>query len=582
MSNSEILLTVVADGQVAEIFVVDGHFTVVGRGLGIVEISVPPGIYRAKARVGTQQSEKLFWVEPNPPLNRMTVKLDEVKFPSAIPLEGTSTTHEYHQSALNQILTERVNLGSGAGLIILIRDPSTVYFQLDPAGLDCYAANFHDFILSDWEGINEHPLEQLGKVEAGQGYLVLNASIAPGTYALSRPTGKKMTGRQFLPLVVPAGWTLQVYISMDQVGDDGLQRQANFDEAAMVLDRDIAFDPFREDLKVLEVARSSLTRGHNCLGKSDMNRLLSGKFENPMMGILSAHLLLLDKKPDLDLVGTVITNTSNLLGSDYPDLLALSWKLRTMSSNAEGRQDQNAASAILQQLKAPPLLQLSWHYLMEAYRTAPIVSFNPALRHLASRLISSSVWLRWTNYPKPLAEVGDSLTGICKPYSNRPRLDMLKVFDITKYTLDKMKDRLNDLGVLLTPMPPHDESRPELLKEAKVGDSLTFGQEHLEDMFRLLVREIDWVAVIRLLKKQNLSAESPNVLSVLQTQLLLFLKAAREQFIEEQEISEESVVRWLSTFDIPVESLLKNVQFLGTFADQLLTALGHGRSIAPR
>src|SRR5690242_15174292 len=54
-----------------------------------------------------------------------------------------------------------------------------------------------------------------------------------------------------------------------------------------------------------------------------MDELLMGKFENPMKGLVAAHLLLLDAQPRLDLVAHVVGNTGGLVGADHPDVLAL-------------------------------------------------------------------------------------------------------------------------------------------------------------------------------------------------------------------------------------------------------------------
>lgn len=103
-----------------------------------------------------------------------------------------------------------------------------------------------------------------------------------------------------------------------------------------------------------------------------------------------------------------------------------------------------------------------------------------------------------------------------------------------------------------------------------------------------MVTKVDWGRVVRILKEQDLSGESYNILSALQIQLLLLLKAAREQFLlkgagkkydENQIISQESVAGWLSTFDVPAETVLDNVTYLGRFAQNFLAALGQGAEV---
>ena len=578
MSNSDILLTVSAADESSEVLVIDDHFHVLGRGIHSIDLYVPPGIYRAKARVGNKQMEKLFSVESSEPGNHKFVQLDGIDFPTPIPLDRTTTTHEYHQQALYEMTGGQfpaANLGAGAALVIFLRDTSNVCFNLDAASLESYAQNFRGFVLSDWDGLNGHALEDLGRFDAGRGYFILNASVNPGAYALSRPSDD--TERIYLPLIVPAGWALQVFVAMEQTGDNTLLRRANFDNAAMALDRpNTVFSPLRPDLRVLEVARHALARGHNFIGERAMEELLAGKFENPMMGIFSAHLLLLDKKPNLSFVETVIANTAMLIGAEYPDLLALSWKLNYLKYGRT-KEDRAAfdASSLLERLKHPPLLQLSWHYLMEAYRSAPgEATFDAELRKLSNRLISSSVWLCWISYPAPVPESLSDDTELDTSQETE-QIDASAIRDVAQYALRKAKAWLAPATMpsdtfssgrtksLLEDVITHAKAEGNRKGESVVGDTLT------GELFQLLVKNVDWGALVKFLKVRNVERESPNMLSPLQRRLILSLKSAQEQLEDDGKISEESLARWLTASDIPGQALVDNLNFLGRFAKSI-------------
>lgn len=63
MSPSEkVALEVIAADAATELFVVDGDFNLVARGIGRQTFDLAPGIYKIKARAGIQQEEKLVMV----------------------------------------------------------------------------------------------------------------------------------------------------------------------------------------------------------------------------------------------------------------------------------------------------------------------------------------------------------------------------------------------------------------------------------------------------------------------------------------------------------------------------------------
>ena len=60
MSGSDVILNVSAADQAAEVFVIDGRFRVLAHGIGQVELSVPPGIYRGPDAAGRTRNHCLF------------------------------------------------------------------------------------------------------------------------------------------------------------------------------------------------------------------------------------------------------------------------------------------------------------------------------------------------------------------------------------------------------------------------------------------------------------------------------------------------------------------------------------------
>jgi len=54
-----------------------------------------------------------------------------------------------------------------------------------------------------------------------------------------------------------------------------------------------------------------------------VDRLLNGKFENPILGLLGSHLLLGAPEIDPHRARTVVDNTAHLLGEEFPDIICL-------------------------------------------------------------------------------------------------------------------------------------------------------------------------------------------------------------------------------------------------------------------
>src|SRR2546423_5414674 len=118
MSPSEHVLKVAAEDEIADIAVYDGNMNVVAKGVGGLEKALPAGLYRVKIRVGSESAEKLAALDRD-----QAVEFDPVPFASAIPLNGTIKTHEYHMDAARAAsLNPRKQLGNGASIMVFARE----------------------------------------------------------------------------------------------------------------------------------------------------------------------------------------------------------------------------------------------------------------------------------------------------------------------------------------------------------------------------------------------------------------------------------------------------------------------------
>jgi hypothetical protein len=144
----------------------------------------------------------------------------------------------------------------------------------------------------------------------------------------------------------------------------------------------------------MELAKQALAHGYRGLRSSDLRAMLWGKWEDPLLGILGLHLLLMQPKPDLDLAKDVVTRLKGILNNfHHPDVEALSLGIGKM----RGEKTEIAP------FDAPPMLRKSWDILVKATSERPeLIPFDSLAYQVADRLWGSSTWLIWqTLMPEP-------------------------------------------------------------------------------------------------------------------------------------------------------------------------------------
>jgi len=168
-------------------------------------------------------------------------------------------------------------------------------------------------------------------------------------------------------------------------------KRPDLDSAAIAMQRPlVGFQPNDRFLRLTEAARQALIRGKNFLDERTINDILTGKFENPILGLLAAHLLLLDRKPKFDLIATVVRNTGEMLGHDFPDIVALGLRLKNENKLP------NDLNFWAHTVSAPPLMQQSWDILVEASKTDPEILRSGSLAsRIGSAALDGGIWLRW-------------------------------------------------------------------------------------------------------------------------------------------------------------------------------------------
>lgn len=129
-------------------------------------------------------------------------------------------------------------------------------------------------------------------------------------------------------MVVSEGWQTQVFLFRRTFGKGEESRRPDLSEASVLMGRTgSGFYPDRDDERWTELARLALAGNRKAMpSRDDLREMLVHKFEDPMLGIYAAHLLLREPEIRVDLLEIVLGNLFSMLG-EHPDVQALRLKL---------------------------------------------------------------------------------------------------------------------------------------------------------------------------------------------------------------------------------------------------------------
>jgi hypothetical protein len=369
-------LTVLAEDEVAEITVLDGDQRTVAKGLVRLEQELPAGLYKVRVRVGPTLAEKLVSLDEN-----RQVLFPPADIPSPIPLERTARRNEAHTAAAIEASQKPLdNFGTGASILIFTREPPRSESarptspQQNPAtGLSLLTESGQ--ILAD--------IEQRATVQAeGHPYAGWRGNVNPGAYRLRL---ERKDGTAIERAIYVSPYTqVQVFLQVTDylLNDGSTQRIADISGSAIVISPEQEFGPQRQRMRLAELARYALTQTRRILSDGLLGELLDEKFDDPMLGLLGAHLLLRDKPDDRQQFVIVMNNLLRLLGPDHPDVRAL-WRRR-----ADGD------TRVPLELESPPMLRRSWDVALEGGEGhSDALSEGPT--SIADKILPDAPWLIW-------------------------------------------------------------------------------------------------------------------------------------------------------------------------------------------
>lgn len=348
-------------------------------------------MYSVKVRVGSECKEK-----PVALFKDETVTFEPIVFSSPAPLEGTAKTHKFQTDHAETNSTEvHVRKGEGSQIYIFVRNwtektPSVTNKKLYPdAAIGLTLRSSKDEVLVDF-----------GSPDVGSysydwdPWSACNVQLDPGAYCLCLKTYSGKILKQ--TIIASPGWQTQVFLLQrnygfikKDAGENEMDVRADLSNASIFMSR-IGYGfqsskPYEysdnPDFRLTEMARQALINNRHVLNKEVMSRMLSDKFGNPMLGIYGVHLLLLSEKADKSILPDIVNNLRGLLVQPHPDVEAIALKLNVASSYV---------------FDTPPMLRLSWNYVIEASVKQPqLVPQDSLAATIAGKLCSGDPWLLW-------------------------------------------------------------------------------------------------------------------------------------------------------------------------------------------
>jgi hypothetical protein len=411
MSNSEhsglVRLDVSTSDAATEIFVIDGLFRLVGKGLGSLTAQLKPGIYKLKIRAGYAEQEDSLVLRDEPVRRSYSIR-----FSSPVPLRDTTEGDSRHiEAAERESQAIHVTRGTGSCIFIFARcwGPAAGNQEI-PRGTN----PARGLSLNDSNGIEMTNLETASVVDmTGNPWAACTLKVDPGLYRL----GQRTLQGDHLEQTIVAAPALQTQIFLLRRPQGGGEEvRANLPDTAILSSSNWRFNASAPYLRLSELARLGLRNDRQVLSDAIMEELLHGKFQDPMLGLFGTHLLLRQKRPELAGMAEIVANLRRLLGPSHPDVEALALL--------------PGAGSTSYVFSTPPMLRKSWALVLEATVQNPaLVPYGSLASRVANHLSSEAPWLLWSEPSEQAKEdlISAALTNTVDMLVQRMRAELAGV-----------------------------------------------------------------------------------------------------------------------------------------------------------
>lgn len=396
-------------GGAYQITILDDEFRTVASGSGDLSVDLLPGIYKVQANITRQNWENLVLLEPDSRPKEVEVPILSINSP--VPLPDTAQRHEYHEYAAEQESRKiHFKAGSGSAIFVFARHYSGI--NQEKTILPIHP--FYGMTLHDADGVQLADLQSISSSDISPGkdpWAACNILVDPGYYRLriTLPSGDQVEQ----PLYASLKWQLQIFALQSAFGPRRDDIRANLVDGSLSYMRFNPDDPGQsrgfnpqnlggmESYRLTELARQGLLEKRAIL-KREIHDMMWLKFENPMLGIMGGHLLLMDADPNLGQLSIVVENLRGMLGK-HPDVEALALPLN---------EPQSAYT-----FETLPMLRKSWKQVLKASISRPeIVPIDSEASNLSNHLWGEGMWIFSTVKPVEAAanasSVVQSITGM--------------------------------------------------------------------------------------------------------------------------------------------------------------------------
>ena len=378
MSNSQhsqlVRLDVSTGDAATEIFVIDGLFRLVEKGLGSLSTQLKPGIYKLKIRAGYAEQEEIVVLREEP-----VHKFYSIHFSSPAPLRDTAEEDQRHvEAAERESRAIHVTHGRGSCIFLFARRWEPVARNQE---ISRHIHPAEGLGLNDSNGIEVANLETtcVGDM-TGNPWAACTVRVDPGLYRLDQRT---IQGHRLEQTIVAAPTMQTQVFLLYRTRGGGVEVQSEPSDVAIIYSPEWRFNAASPNLRLSELARLGLRNDRQVLSDAIIDDLLHGKFEDPMLGLFGAHLLLRRERPELANLTEIVRNLRGLLGPSHPDVEALALL--------------PGACPTSYIFNIPPMLQKSWALVLEAtVRNPALVPYGSLASRVANRLSSEAPWLLWS------------------------------------------------------------------------------------------------------------------------------------------------------------------------------------------
>lgn len=411
----------VSDDSAVELFLIDARMQLVARGRRELITEQPIGVYTLKLRAGPTSREEVILLDRN-----MTYPVEPLRFASAVPLNATSETHEYQQAAAKD-LSRKVNveLGKGASIFVFARD-----WTPDNGKVRSGHHPAEGLTLCSEQGVKLVDFQTQSVTDmSGDPWAACRVSVNPGLYRLAV---RVATGEYFeMTLTALPGYFLKVFLVQRDESASGRGRHPDLARASVLMSRHEEFDKDSEESRIAEMAKLALVDRRRVYG-TEMNRFLTKKAENPMLGILGGHLLLLEKEIDTALLRTVVQNLRKILPTPHPDVEALALAAGMVTAH---------------RFTMPPMLRASWQIVLNHSVHQPeLVPIGSLAASLATLITQQDPWLIWCR-PGAKRQIDQRQRGIANFIKEQLEPSLVQL--MSKMILSKAPKRVPALDKLM-------------------------------------------------------------------------------------------------------------------------------------